>query len=133
MENLAMNDHQLRRIQIKKAQVLIDRKIVDAKRLEQIQMKVARGLPMFSENKVYLDSLILENLTEDEIKLIIQDVQSTELEKTELKKKELFYCVCCRQISSNHDGARMCGRCYLDYNAKISKFITRPMGGGPFF
>ena len=78
----AMNDQQLRRIQIKKTQVLIDKKIGDVSRLEQIQMKIARRLPMFSENKVYLDSLILENLTEDEIKSIIQEVQSTEKQQS---------------------------------------------------
>ena len=128
-----MNDQQLRRIQIKKAQTLIDRKIGDKERLEQIQMKIARGLPMFSENKVYLDTLILETLSEDEIQSLMEDVLSTELEKTELKEKESFHCVCCGQLSNNHDGRGMCGSCYLDYNVKISKFITRPMGGGPFF
>ena len=128
-----MNDQQLRRIQIKKAQTLIDRGIGDKERLEQIQMKIARGLPMFSENKAYLDSLILENLSEEEIKSIIEEVQSNKLEKTELKEKESFHCVCCGQLSINHDGRGMCGSCYLDYNVKISKFITRPMGGGPFF
>ena len=128
-----MNDQQLRRIQIKKAQTLIDRKVGDKERLEQIQMKIARGLPMFSENKAYLDSLILENLSEDEIKAIIEEVQTTELERKEFKEKQSFHCVCCGQLSNNHDGKGMCGSCYLDYNVKISKFISRPMGGGPFF
>lgn len=128
-----MNDQQLRRIQIKKAQTLIDRGIGDKERLEQIQMKIARGLPMFSENKIYLDSLILKNLSEEEIKSIIEEVQSNKLEKTELKEKESFHCVCCGQLSNNHDGRGMCGSCYLDYNVKISKFISRPTGGGPFF
>ena len=128
-----MNDQQLRRIQIKKAQALIDRKIGDKERLEQIQMKIARGLPMFSENKIFLDRLILENLSEDEIKSIIEEVQTTELERKEFKEKQSFHCVCCGQLSNNHDGRGMCGSCYLDYNIKISKFISRPMGGGPFF
>ena len=128
-----MNDSQLRRIQIKKAQALIDRKIGNIQRLEQIQMKIARGLPMLSENKIYLDSLILENLSEEEIQSIIQEVQSTELEKTEITEKTEFHCVCCGKMSNKHDGAGMCGSCYLDYNIKISKFVTRPMGGRPFF
>ena len=79
-----MNDHKLRQITIKKAQILIDKKIGDKDRLEQIQMKVARGLPMLADNQAYLNSLILDNLSTEEIESIIKEVKSAELEKSDL-------------------------------------------------
>lgn len=39
-------------------------------------MKIARGLPMFSENHAYVDALILDNLSNDEIQSIKKDVES---------------------------------------------------------
>ena len=125
-----MNDHKLRQITIKKAQILIDKKIGDKDRLEQIQMKVARGLPMLADNQAYLNSLILDNLSTEEIESIIKEVKSAELEKSELTDQETFHCICCGNLTKSLDSGGMCSNCYLDYNVKISKFITRPTGGG---
>ena len=120
----------IRRILLKKIQLLIDRKIGDQKRLEDMQMKIARGLPMFSENKAYLDSLILKNFSEDEVEVIVREIDENKLEKTEIKESELRNCICCGNISFKLDGAGMCIDCYDDYRIKIAKFLTAPMSGG---
>ncbi len=127
-----MDPQIIRRILIKKAQLLIDKKIGDTKRLEQIQMKVARGLPMLIDNQVYLEKLSHENLSDEEIQSIINEVESTRLEKSELSQMNTFHCVCCGNTTSKLDGDGMCANCYLDYNIKISRFITKPTGRGPF-
>ena len=124
-----MNSHKLRQIQIKKAQMLIGKKIGDRARLEQIQMKIARGLPMFTENQAYLNSLVLENLSDAEIQSIVEEVKAAILEKSDLSQENQFHCVCCGNMTKKLDGGGMCTNCYLDYNIKISKFLTRPMGG----
>ena len=125
-----MNGHKLRQIAIKKTQLLIDREIGDKSRLEQIQMKVARGLPLFTESQAYLNALILENLSADDIQSIVEQVESAKLEKSEISESELFHCICCGNATKKLDGGGMCTNCYLDYNIKISKFITKPTGGG---
>ncbi len=128
-----MNEHKLRQITIKKAQILMDRDIGDAARLEQMQMKVARGLPMLVDNQEYLDGLVLENMTDEEIQAIVKDVESAKLEKSEIVEREMFHCICCGNIAKSLDGGGMCTYCYLQYNMKISQFLTKPTGGGiPF-
>lgn len=127
-----MDTQIIRRIAIKKVQTLIDRKIGDKKRLEKIQMNLARGLPLLIDNQVYLEKLIDENLTDKEIHSIIQEVESTKLKKSKLSEMRTFHCVCCGNITSKLDGDGMCSNCYLDYNIKISRFITKPTGAGPF-
>jgi len=125
-----MKSFKLQRITIKKIDLLISRNIGDRQRLEQIQMKVARGLPMLSENQAYIDALILDNLSEDEIQSIKKDVESAVLEKSEFDEQRLFHCICCGNAKKSLDGGGMCTSCYLDYNIKISRFITKPTGGG---
>lgn len=120
----------IRRILLKKMQILIDKEIGDKKRLEDMQMKVARGLPMLSENKAYLDSLILKNFSEEDVEKIVNEINENKLEKTEIKESELRNCICCGNISFNLDGAGMCINCYDDYRIKIAKFLTAPMSGG---
>ena len=120
----------IRRILLKKMQILIDRKIGDLKRLEDMQMKVARGLPMLSDNKAYLDALILKNFSEEEVDAIVKEIDENKLEKTEIKESELRNCICCGNISFKLDGAGMCIDCYDDYRIKIAKFLTAPMSGG---
>ena len=61
---------------IKKCKLLIERKIGDNERLGQMQMKVARGLPLLVSNQAYLDGLVLENLTEEEIESMKKDEPS---------------------------------------------------------
>ena len=124
-----MIEQKIRRVLIKKTQILIDRKIGDIKRLEGIQMKIARGLPMLSKNKAYLDSLILQNLSEDEVSIIVKEIELNKLEKTEIKESSSRHCVCCGNMSHNLDGAGMCINCYEDYRIKIAKFLTAPMSG----
>ena len=119
----------IRRILLKKMQVLIDKEIGDQKRLEGMQMKVARGLPMLSENKAYLDSLIQKNFSEEEVDAIVKEIEENKLEKTEIIQSELRNCICCGNISFKLDGAGMCIDCYDDYKIKIAKFLTAPMSG----
>ena len=125
-----MNPHIIRRITIKKIQLLIDKKIGDINRLEQIQMKLARGLPLLTENQAYLDVLVTKNISNEEIQKIIQKIESTPLEKSELHECNVFHCICCGNATRKTDGQGMCINCYLDYNIKISKFITKPTGRG---
>ena len=127
-----MDIQNIRRITIKKAQFLIDKKIGDGKRLEQIQLKLSRGLPLLVDNQIYLEKLIHENLTEKEIKSIMREVESKKLKKSKLSEMNTFHCVCCGNVTSKLDGDGMCTNCYLDYNIKISRFITKPTGRGPF-
>ena len=54
----------LRRIFIKKIDLLISKNIEDRDRLDAIQMKAARALPLFIENEAYVDSLVLDYLSE---------------------------------------------------------------------
>lgn len=119
----------IRRILLKKMQILIDKEIGDQKRLEGMQMKVARGLPMLSENKAYLDSLIQKNFSEEEVDAIVKEIEENKLEKTEIIQSELRNCICCGNISFKLDGAGMCIDCYDDYKIKIAKFLTAPMSG----
>ena len=119
----------IRRILLKKMQVLIDKKIGDKKRLEDMQMKVARGLPMLSENKAYLDALIMKNFSEEDVRGIVKEIEEDKLEKTEISQSELRNCICCGNISFKLDGAGMCVDCYDDYRVKIARFLTAPMGG----
>ena len=123
---MELDEQTVRRIQIKKAQHLIDKEIGDVKRLEQIQLKVARGLPMLSKNKAYLDALIKENVTLEESEKIITQAKSVNLAKTELGDASTFHCICCGNSIRTIDGDGMCNNCYLDYNIKISKFLTYP-------
>ncbi|MGD2106564.1 MAG: hypothetical protein PVH93_03060 [Nitrosopumilaceae archaeon] len=127
-----MDIQTIRRIIIKKAQILIDKKIGNNSRLEQIQLKLAQGLPLLVDNQIYLEKLIHENLTDKEIQSIIQEVDSTKLKKSELSEMSTFHCVCCGNVTSKLDGDGMCTNCYLDYNIKISRFITKPTGRGIF-
>ena len=119
----------IRRILLKKMQALIDKKIGDKKRLEDMQMKVARGLPMLSENKAYLDALIMKNFSEEDVRGIVKEIEEDKLEKTEISQSELRNCICCGNISFKLDGAGMCVDCYDDYRVKIARFLTAPMGG----
>lgn len=127
-----MNQFKIRQITIKKIELLVSKKIGDTKRLEQIQFKIARGLPLFSENQAYIDALILDNLSDDEIDSIKKDVESATLEESALDKQELFHCICCGNAKKSLGNGGMCNNCYLDYNIKISKFVTKPTGGGLF-
>ena len=128
-----MNPFKLRQIEIKKIELLLSKNLGKKDRLEQIQMKLARGLPLFSENRAYIDALILENLSDEEIDSIKNQVKSATLEKSEFDEQEMFHCVCCGNANKSLDNGGMCSNCYLDYNIKISKFITRPTGGRYFF
>ena len=119
----------IRRILLKKMQILIDKEIGDQKRLEGMQMKVARGLPMLSENKAFLDSLIQKNFSEEEVDAIVKEIEENKLEKIEIIQSELRNCICCGNISFKLDGAGMCIDCYDDYKIKIAKFLTAPMSG----
>jgi hypothetical protein len=125
-----MDIQTIRRITIKKAQILIDKKIGDSKRLEQIQFKLARGLPLLVDNQIYLEKLIHENLTDKEIQFILHEVESTKLQNSKLSEQSAFHCICCGNITHKLDGDGMCSNCYLDYNIKISRFITKPTGRG---
>ena len=107
----------------------MDKEIGDKKRLEAMQMKVARGLPMLSENKAYLDALILESFSEEEVEKIVEEIDENKLEKTEIKESELQNCICCGNTSFKLDGAGMCINCYDDYRIKVAKFLTAPMSG----
>ena len=127
-----MSDHKVRQVTIKKCKLLIEREIGDKERLEQMQMKVARGLPLLVSNQAYLDGLVLENLTGEEIESIKKEVESAVLEKSDMAKQEIFHCICCGNAKKHLDQGGMCSSCYLDYNIKISKFITRPTGGAGF-
>ena len=119
----------IRRILLKKMQVLIDREIGDKKRLEDMQMKVARSLPLLTENKAYLDALILKNFSEEEVESIVKEIGENKLEKTEIKESELRHCIACGKIGIKLDDAGMCLDCYDDYRIKIAKFLTAPMSG----
>ena len=127
-----MSDHKVRQVTIKKCKLLIEREIGDKERLEQMQMKVARGLPLLVSNQAYLDGLVLKNLSEEEIQSIKKEVESAVLEKSDIVERELLHCICCGNAKKHLDQGGMCGSCYLDYNIKISKFITRPTGGATF-
>lgn len=130
LAEMIMNSFKLRQVDIKKIELLLSKNLGDQSRLEQIQMKLARGLPLFSENRAYVDALILENLSNEEIESIKKQVESAVLEKSEFDKQEMLYCVCCGNAKKSLDGGGMCTSCYLDYRIKISKFVTKPMGGG---
>ena len=80
-----MSDHKVRQVTIKKCKLLIDKKIGDKERLEQMQMKVARGLPLLVTNQAYLDGLVLKNLSEDEI----QSIKKKESNQQYLKNQTL--------------------------------------------
>ncbi len=123
-----MNSFKLQRIAIKKIELLISKKIGAKQRLEQIQMKLARGLPLFSENQAYIDALILDNLTDKEIDSMKKEVEPAILEKSKTDDQKLFHCICCGNVKKSLDGGGMCSNCYLDYNIKISRFITKPTG-----
>ena len=123
-----MNSFKLRQIVIKKIELLIDKNLGDKTRLEQIQLKLARGLPLFSENQAYIDALLLDNLSYEEIELIKKEVESATLEESDLDEQELFHCICCGNVQKSLGIGGMCERCYLDYNIKISKFVTKPTG-----
>ena len=123
-----MNPFKLQRITIKKIELLISKNIGDAKRLEQIQMKIARGLPLFSENQAYIDALILDNLSVDEIESIKKDIESATLEKSNYDEQEMLHCICCGNAKTSLNSGGMCTECYYDYRIKISKFITKPTG-----
>jgi hypothetical protein len=128
-----MNSFKLRQIEIKKIELLISKDLGDKDRLEQIQMKLERGLPLFSENRAYVDALILDNLSDGEINSIKEQVNSATLEESELDEQQLFHCVGCSNVTKSLDNGGMCTNCYLDYNIKISKFLTRPTGGRAFY
>ncbi len=125
-----MNSYKLRQIAIKKAQLLIDKEIGDKLRLEQIQMKIARGLPLFTENQVYLDALILENISEEEVGKINLQIDEAKLEKSEISQDYTFHCICCGNVTKRVDGGGMCANCFLDYNEKIYRFLSSVTGGG---
>lgn len=123
-----MNSLKLQQIDIKKIDLLISKNLGDKKRLEQIQMKLARGLPLFSENRAYVDALVLENLSNKEIESIKTQVRLAILEKSKFDSQEMFHCICCGNAKKSLDSGGMCTACYLDYDIKISKFITKPTG-----
>lgn len=123
-----MNSFKLRKVEIKKIELLISKNIGDKQRLEQIQMKLARGLPLFSENYAYVDALILENLSTNEINTIKKQVKSMILEKSEFDEQNTFQCICCGNSKKSLDSGGMCTECYYDYRMKISRFVTKPMG-----
>lgn len=123
-----MDSFKLRQIDIKKIDLLLSKNLGDGERLEQIQMKLARGLPLFSENRAYIDALILQNLSTEEIESISNQVKSASLEKSDLGRQQTFHCVCCGNAKKSLGNGGMCTGCYLDYNVKISKFITKPTG-----
>ena len=127
-----MNSFKIRQITIQKIELLISKNIGDAKRLEQIQFKIACGLPLLSENQAYVDALILDNLSIDEIDSIKKQVESATLEESTLDEQELFHCICCGNAKKSLGNGGMCNNCYLDYNIKISKFVTKPTGRGFF-
>ena len=123
-----MNSFKFRQIDIKKIDLLLSKNLGDKERLEQIQMKLARGLPLLSENRAYVDALILENLSNEEITSITNQVKSASLEKSEFDEIQMLHCVCGGNSKKSLNSGGMCTDCYLDYNVKISKFITKPTG-----
>ena len=123
-----MDTLKLQQVEIKKINLLLSKNLGDKKRLEQIQMKLARGLPLFSDNRAYVDALVLENLSNDDIESIKTQVQSAIFEKSESDYQEMFHCMCCGNAKKSLDNGGMCTNCYLDYNIKIAKFITKPTG-----
>ena len=94
---------------------------------------VVHGLPLFFENQAYVDALILENLSNEEINSIRNNIESVTLEKSDYDEQKMLHCMCCGNAQKSLGSGVMYANCYLDYNIKISKFITRPMGGGSFF
>ena len=108
--------------------MLISKNIGYRHRLELIQMKSSHALPLLIENGAYVDSLILDYLSDDEIESIKKEVEFAQLEKSNFDSQEMFYCICCGNVQKSLDNGDMCTNCYHDYNIKISKFITRPTG-----
>jgi len=127
---IKMDSFKLQQIIIKKIELLIDKNLGDKTRLEQIQLKLAQGLPLFSENQAYIDALLLDNLSDEEIKVIKRDVESATLKEYHLDEQKLFHCICCGNVQKSFGSGGMCSGCYLDYNIKISKFVTKPIRGG---
>ncbi|WP_428325445.1 hypothetical protein [Nitrosopumilus sp.] len=127
-----MNNFKFRQIEIKNIDLLISKNIGDKERLESIQMKLARGLHLFSENRAYVDALILENLSNDEIEEIKNQVKSVTLEKSEFNEQSMTRCICCGNPKKSLDSGGMCTECYYEYRMKISRFITKPMGNMGF-
>ncbi len=83
-------------------------------------MKLVRGLPLFSENRAYIDDLIPENLSDEEIENIRNQVKSANLETTEFDDQKGLHCICCGNAKKSLDRGGMCANCYHDYNIKIS-------------
>ena len=123
-----MNNFKFRQIEIKNIDLLISKNIGEKKRLEEIQMKLARGLPLFSENRAYVDALILDHLSDDEIEEIKNKVKSATLEKSEFDEQKMIRCVCCGNPKKSLDSGGMCTECYYEYRMKISRFVTKPTG-----
>ena len=92
-------------------------------------MKIARGLPLFSENQVNLDGLIFNNISSEEIQPIVK-LESAKLEKSDIVEHKISHCIYCGNITKNPNTGETHGSCYLDYAIKISKFVTKPIGGG---
>ena len=93
-------------------------------------MKIVCGLPLFSENQVNVDGLIFNNLSSEEIQPIIQEVESAKLEKSDIVEHKIFHCIYCGNITKNPNNGEMYDCCYLDYDIKISQFVTKPIGEG---
>lgn len=127
-KHILMLSQKLSRINVKKAQLLIDKQIGDKNRLEQIQLKLGRGLPLLSENQAYLNALILENLSTEEINAIVKEVEEAKLENFNLVEKNHLHCICCGMTKPKLDGGGICDECFYDYRIKISKFLTKPVG-----
>ena len=83
---------------------------------------------MFSENQAYVDALILENLSENEIDLIRKEIESATLEKSDYDEQQMLHCICCGNAKKSLDSGGMCTECYYDYRMKISRFVTKPTG-----
>lgn len=96
-------------------------------------MKLTRGLPLLAENQVYLNGLILENFSTEEVDAIVKEVESISLEKSEFSQENFLYCICCGKAKRKLDGGGMCNECFRDYRLKLSKFLTKPIGNMPFF
>ena len=120
-----------RQLGIKKAQFLIDKEIGDIERLKKIQLKLARGLPMFTKNEVYLDELVLQHMTPEEIEDLICQVEEIKLEESKLKKEQTTYhCISCGNPMLDKSPTYQCHACQELFMVKMLKFMGGNRGFG---
>ncbi|WP_428325577.1 hypothetical protein [Nitrosopumilus sp.] len=111
--------------------MLIDKKIGDIERLKKIQLKLARGLPMFAKNEVYLDELVLQHLTPEEIEDLICQVDEIKLEKINPRKEHVkYHCISCGNPMLEKTSTYQCHACRELFMVKMLKFMGGNRGFG---